>query len=177
MQEKRVKSSTDEIFTLSQLAAQIAKDAGVKDVVSIHPIHEGAVLDIDYTPALLHREFNDNEIFVSHICADSVLRDEEEKVYEISGICDFENSLIGHYELDWVEVNNAMGSNPNLFVPHRRLVHSLGLRLAHFFWGYKNTYFLSPCSVERRTLYSLHELMECLPKENKNTVSKFQICF
>ena len=282
MQEKSVKPSTDEIFTLSQLAAQIAKDAGVKEVVSIRPIHKGATyvyqineafilklaaieacegdadcitkfcidnfvreyeilshlhqyssipsaevidfgmeprcyllmkrfsgralrhvwsrlnpqkrmdicfslgqllgklhrvpmdtfssrawyipssqwksvmtahifagdyhklspeaqsvvqtyveahqafLEIDYTPALLHREFNDNEIFVSR----------QEDVYEISGICDFENALIGHYELDWVEVNKAFGTTPNL--------------IAHFLWGYKRTdVSLSPCSVER----------------------------
>jgi len=319
MQENRVKPSTDEIFTLSQLAAQIAKDAGVKDVVSICPIHKGAtyvyqinkefilklatleacegdenciqkfcidnfvkeyeilshlhqypeipsaevvdfgmeprcyllmkrfsghalrhvwprlnqqkrldicfslgqllgklhrvpmdtfssrawyippsfwksvitdnifngdyhklspeeqsvvrayvekyqaVLDIDYTPALLHREFNDNEIFVSRIRADSALGDEDKNVvfpsarYEISGICDFENSLIGHYELDWVEVNKAIRTAPNL--------------IARFLAGYKSTYLLlSSCFVERLALYELHELMEYLPKENKNTV-------
>ncbi|MCH8295474.1 phosphotransferase [Candidatus Poribacteria bacterium] len=42
MQQKSGFPSTDEIFTLSQLAAQIAKDAGVKEVVSIRPIHKGA---------------------------------------------------------------------------------------------------------------------------------------
>ena len=42
MQEKSVKPSTDEISALSQLAVQIAKDAGVKEVVSICPIHKGA---------------------------------------------------------------------------------------------------------------------------------------
>ena len=72
-------------------------------------------MDIDYTPALLHREFNDNEIFVSH----------QQDGYFISGICDFENALCGHYELDWVEINKAFGTTRNL--------------IAHFLRGYKST--------------------------------------
>ena len=118
-----------------------------QSVVQTYVEEHQAFLDIDYTPALLHREFNDNEIFVSR----------QEDVYEISGICDFENALIGHYELDWVEVNKAFGTTPNL--------------IAHFLWGYKSTdVSLSPGSVERLTLYELHELMEYLPEENKNRV-------
>ena len=150
---------TDNIFTGEYHKLSPQEQSVVRTYVKKHQ----TVLDIDYTPALLHREFNDNEIFVSRLSADSASRDEDEEVvenstgYEISGICDFENSLIGHYELDWVEVNKTVGTVPNL--------------IAHFLAGYKSTYFsLSPCFVERLTLYALHELMEYLPKENKNTI-------
>jgi len=142
---------TDNIFTGEYHRLSPQEQSGVRTYVEKHQ----TVLDVDYTPALLHREFNDNEIFVSRLRAGSASRDEDE--YEISGICDFENSLIGHYELDWVEVSKTMGTAPNL--------------IAHFLAGYKSTCFsLSPCSVERLTLYALHELMEYLPKEDKNTI-------
>ncbi len=150
---------TDDIFTKEYHKLSPQEQSAVQAYVEKYQ----TVLDIDYTPALLHREFNDNEIFVSGLCADSVSRDEDEQVvenstgYEISGICDFENSLIGHYELDWVEANKIVGTVPTL--------------VAHFLAGYKSTYLsLLPCSVERLTLYALHELMEYLPKENKNTI-------
>ena len=134
---------TDNIFTGDYHKLSPQEQSVVQAYVEKHQ----AVLDIDYMSALLHREFNDNEIFVVETSAR----------YEISGICDFENSLIGHYELDWVEVNKFLGTTPNL--------------IAHFFWGYKSTYFsLSPCSLERLALYELHKLMEYLPEENKNTV-------